>query len=458
MKTLTLFGYHRLLVLSLLLTCGFAGAAPDDASGDTPAVQPDSFSPPTVLNVKRAIGSLLEEDQDNGVTLYTRVFNLETAEGIQELFARCRDYDKAVQAADGSIQAKQLEKLTASRDYAMKYGSTTVNGAYVRVVGPKRMLVREKGKAVVKPTDDILKHYAAVADAAFEKAAASMLMQQFINWKSAPLTLYVIPDQETWMRVRPADIKTELVQTLVSLPANRELYVYINADTSDYADQMIGFGVAGMLYIEYARIITGKPDAQFPLFFSTGLAGNIANLEATITEQGPLQVPEVVLVSKRYPVKRPNPGTMLPLQEKKLLPLENLTTLKRYPSGPENMYYFLYESRDLVSNLWEKAPLALISLAKNLAEGKKFSKEICLSYMEMQRSVEGREIVKPEEGQAPVDERDYQRFEKYAQQQFYKLTQEYMTEEFLKERKKKKEEEAKKKSIEPGAPPAAETK
>jgi hypothetical protein len=204
-----------------------------------------------------------------------------------------------------------------------------------------------------------------------------------------------------------------------------------------------------MVNREYTRIITGKPDAAMPVFFITGLSANEGNLEAVITETGPVKLKEFVVLRKKYKLDRPKPGTNPPpLKEKQLIPLDSLTIAKGYPARLEDMYYFLLQSSVLVKDLQEKAPLSFIALARKLAEGKKFAKEIGLSYMEMQRSIEGRDLVKPKKKAngtkaETIDEMDYKRFSRYADKIFYELTETYFNEQ-LQEKLKKKKAEAKK--------------
>jgi hypothetical protein len=188
-----------------------------------------------------------------------------------------------------------------------------------------------------------------------------------------------------------------------------------------------------------------------PPFFSAGFAANAGGLEAVITEEGPVKIKEFTVLSKKYKLGRPKPGTNPPpLKEKRLIPLETLTISKGYPAGDEDMYYFLLQSSVLVDDLQKKAPLAFVSLARKLAEGKKFRKEIGLSYMEMQRSIEERDIVKPKKnengtGVETIDEIDYKRFSRYADTLFYDLTEAELNRK-LKDTMKKKKEAAKKKA------------
>jgi len=149
---------------------------------------------------------------------------------------------------------------------------------------------------------------------------------------------------------------------------------------------------------------------------------------------------------------------MLPLKKKHLYSLDEIIKITTPPSQTEAKYYFLRQARTMIQTLREKAPLSYICLVRALSSGKEFKKEIGLSYMEMQRDVEGREVKTPvkkkktkkqpdwysrnrkEVKQVDPKYKDYERFSKYLDTVFDKLTEEYLAEQW----KKKKAEKAKK--------------
>jgi hypothetical protein len=120
-----------------------------------------------------------------------------------------------------------------------------------------------------------------------------------------------------------------------------------------------------------------------------------------------------------------------PLAEKRLMPLETLVTLTEFPARAEDGYYVLRQSGAMIAVLTSNAPLATIALARALAGGAEFKKEIGLSYMEMQRDVLGQAVVNPKakteaakKGEFP----DFAKMEAYLKLVFRELTQEYRTE------------------------------
>ncbi len=433
----------------------------EEVAGIEPTARKKAVTPPTVLDVKRSIAEL----EPDGVTIFTRVFNIDRSAGISELFQRCRAVDKAVKETGKCGRTKRIEQLYASRKYKKKHGVKRLRGTYFEIVGPQRVTWLEKARRVRRSFVPDMKTILAAADAAFEHATKGVRMSLFMNWAVVQGRIYVVIDPEEWRKLGTTGLRSQPVQTVMTESRTREFYVYAGEKIHDYADQAIGYAVAKLVYEEYAKIISGKPDAHFPLFFITGLAAEAGKLEAVITVNGPVQVAEVKLPSKTIKVRRPKKGKKLPLRKNRLIPLENLITDTKYPNRNEGIYYFLRESTALVEALQTQAPLSFISLCRALASGKDFKKEIGMSYMEMQRDVEQREVKRPkkrkktkkgregkeDEEQQPVFP-DYQRFAKYMDKVLYTLTEEHIIAQW----KKKKLASRSKKAAEQAAAPKAE--
>ena len=419
-----------------------------------PLTRTGELKPPTVLDVKRSISKMEKE----GVTIFTRVFNIDRSAGIQELFQKCRDEDKKVKEAGSNSVTKKLMEVFATRKYRKNHKSKRLQGKCFEIVGPQRIKRLEKGKIIRKSFLPEMKEILDAADSAFEKTVSDLRMSHFINWSKVPGRIYVIVEQENWILAGGMSVKSEVVQTVIAKPETREFYLYAGGKVYDYANQAIQFAVAKMVYQEYAKIISGKPDAALPMFFLTGAAAEAAGTESVITPAGPKQVAVVKLPGKTIRVKRPKKGIMLPLRKKNLYSLDEIINTTIYPSQVETKYYFLRQTRTLIQTLRDKAPLSYICLVRALSSGKEFKKEIGLSYMEMQRDVEGREVKTPskkkkkknqsdwysrnkkEEVKVDPKFKDYERFSKYLDTIYDKLTEEYIAEEY----KKKKAEKAKK--------------
>jgi len=469
-------------VLLLFLTAStYLLAADEDIDFDIeevtdidPIAKRGNIKVPTVLDVKKSISEMEKE----GVTIFTRVFNIDRSAGIQELFQKCRDVDEEVKKAGTNPTTKKLFEAYKTRKYRKAHGSARVQGKYFEIIGPKRIKRFEKGKSVKQSFLKEMKAILAAADSAFEKTTGDLRMSLFINWSKVPGRIYVVVEPENWLLVGGSSVKAEIVQTAIAKPETREFYVFAGGKVFDYADQAIKFAVAKMVYEEYAKIITGKPDAKLPFYFLTGAAAEAGGTEAIITAAGPKQV-EIVRVPKAKRVKRPKKGIMLPLRAKNLYSLDELINTTINPSQVETKYYFLRQTRQLIQTLRDKAPLSYICLVRALSSGKEFNKEIGLSYMEMQRDVEGRAVKRPSKKKTKKKEKresywdmthkkeekivdpklkDYERFSRYLDTVFHKLTEEYMVEEWQKAKAKKAKEAKEAKEAKDGKKDKAEPK
>lgn len=409
---------------------------------------------PTVLDVKRSIANM----EKDGVTIFSRVFNIDRNAGIQELFRKCREIDKQVKDAGKNPLTKKLFEACKTSKYKKAHrGLTKLQGKFFEVIGPKRIKRIEKGNVIKKSFVPELKEILKAADSVFEKATGELQMSLFINWSKVPGRIYVIVEPDNWLAVGGAGARGKIVQTVIVKPETREFYLFAGNKIYDFADQAIRFAVANLVYDEYAKIITGKPDAKLPFYFLVGAAAEAGDTKAVITPAGPKQVKMVKLPGKTIKVRRPKKNIMLPLRKKHLFSLDEIVKMTTFPSQEESKYYFLRQTRALIQALREKAPLSYICLTKALASGKEFQKEIGLSYMEMQRDVLGMEVKKKkkkkkkkvpawqsrfdkEEKKVDPKYKDYAKFSKYMDIVFNKLTEEYMIEQW----KKKKAEKAKK--------------
>jgi len=382
---------------------------------------------PDVLSVKRTVMNV----EPKGVTLFTRVFAIDTAAGINELFQRYRALDKQIKDAGKSALAKKVEQAMATPSMRRKYGILQQSSAHCDLIGPQHMAFVSKGKLVNYNPTGLVTRVLNSAERAYAKTTALLLMQQFFNWGSAPARIYLIADEELWASMLAARVTLGAVQTVVVEPANRELFVYVAPVVLEFAEQAVAASVAQLVANEYAKAITGKPTAVMPLFFTTGLAGSVGGLDAILTRNGAQEVAQFSVGGRMYNVGRVRPGTRTPLAEKRLVPLETLVTMTEFPARTEDGYYILRQSGAMMAVLTSNAPLATIALSRALAGGAEFKKEIGLSYMEMQRDVLGQAVVNAKakaeavkKGEFP----DYAKMEAYLKLVFRELTQEYQTE------------------------------
>lgn len=409
--------------------------------------------PPSVIQNRRYIKGKLQEDAgDANITTLLGEFNLKTAEGIQELFARFRDLDEKVRTADKASRTSKIEEIYGSAQFRKTFGVEVVKGTYFDVVGPKRIGRVIDAKKVVVQMAPEMSNICKAADAAFEKILDWTLMEPFMSWANVRGRIYVITEPKIWKQLNTRSALGTPVETVVSDEATREFYIYVSPSMYEYSQEAIGYAVAEMALREYSYVISGSDEKSFPLFFITGMAGEAGKLNEILTLMGPVQVNEVTYMG-RTKKWRPVYGSQAPLAEKKLIPISELVEIKQFPARDEERYYFLVQSRVIIDELQDQATLAFASLVRSLADGADFKRQIGASYMDMQKDLEGREVKLVDPGKGKLIERtaaeklqaDWERFVKYVEFKslFYNLTQEYFT-----EKKKEQIEEARKKKIE----------
>ncbi|MCX7848489.1 MAG: hypothetical protein N2595_10740 [bacterium] len=400
-----------------------------------PRTQVMTLKAPDVLSIKRMVG----EVERAGITLYTRVFTLDTQQGVNELFNRCRALDREILKNDPNPVAARIEDGYASPRFQRSTGVLITNSPYFDLVAPRQFSFVARGVMYRQNSSNLVAQILAAADTAYLKTTRMLLMRPFMDWRAVRGRIYVVTDPRIWDTFVKSQVPPSPVQTVFTDPHRRTFIVYAGPETFTFLDQAVAYAVATAVLDEYARVITAKPHARLPLFFLTGLAGEIAGLEVIQTRLGPLQLPLYTINYRTYRVRLPRRGTMTPLNTKRLRSLDELVQMTEYPANNDELYYVLCQSRAVAQALATNAPLALINLTRALANGSEFQKEIGLSYMEMQRDVLARPVTAPKPATQITDtgERkypDYERFAKYVQTYFHRLTEDYQAE-LLKQRK-----------------------
>ncbi|MCX7002072.1 MAG: hypothetical protein NTV22_02220, partial [bacterium] len=198
---------------------------------------------PDVLSVKRTVMNV----EPKGVTLFTRVFAIDTAAGINELFQRYRVLDKQIKDAGKSALARKVEQAMAVPAMKRKYGLLQQASAHCDLVGPQRIPLMSKGKQIIYNTTGLVARVLGGAERAYDKTTTLLLMQQFFNWGGAPARIYLIADEELWASMLAARVTAGAVQTVVVEPANRELFVYVGPVVLEFAEQAVASSIAQML-------------------------------------------------------------------------------------------------------------------------------------------------------------------------------------------------------------------
>ncbi|MBR6461898.1 hypothetical protein IKS73_02015 [bacterium] len=412
--------------------------------------------PPKVLQVKKTVGQV--ESSGTAITLYTRLFGLDTPEGVNEHYNRFRLYDSdTVANADKSPIPKRALEFTKTKKYRQMFGADlTLTGEYFIITGPSfcMSIVDEKPKR--SSNAERLQMLLDAAESNYVAVTEKLIVSEFMDWSDNPARIFVIPNQAMWLRLRDPQSAEQVCANYCTSDVSREIAILDDASCSEYVPQTLCYAVTEQILKEYGRVLSGRPDAKLPLFLMTGIAGYLSGLEVCVAPPAfvPVQVREVVISGKAKKIKRPKVGIMLPLQAKRLLPFNELKDAQTLPQLPEQKYYFLRESRGVVEKLWKESPLGMLSLIRALSSGRSFDKEFSLSYCEMQRGIIGTEVKeqKPSTNVVVVGEADLKYLEKASNRLFYEMTQEKMTEDIQKAKKAK--EEAKKAEEANGETPA----
>ncbi|MBR5902282.1 hypothetical protein IKZ40_08045 [bacterium] len=404
--------------------------------------------PPKVLQVKKTVGQV--EQSGTAITLYTRLFGLDTPEGVNEYYSRFRLYDnETVAKADRSNIPARAKEFTKTKGYRAMYGGEiTLTGEYFLITGPSHTTVTVEDKR--KRTDNMehLQNLLTIAESNYVAVTEKLLVGEFMDWSDYPGRIYIIPNTMMWMRLRSNE-SAESITANVSVSDNsREFIILDDACCAEYVPQTLCYAVSEQIVKEYCRVLSGRPDSKLPLFVNVGVSGELSGLEACVAPPDftPKQVGEVVINGKAKKIKRPKVGIMLPLKEKRLVPFAELKEAQTLPQIPEQKYYFLRESRGVFEKLWKESPLGVLSLIRSLSQGRSFDKEFSISYCEMQRGIIGAAVKeqKPTTNVVIVGEADLKALEKAANRLFYEMTQEKMTKDIIEARKAKEKAAAEK--------------
>lgn len=404
--------------------------------------------PPKVLQVKKTVGQV--EQSGTAITLYTRLFGLDTPEGVNEFYSRFRLYDnETVAKADRSNIPTRAKEFTKSKGYRAMYGGEiTLTGEYFLITGPSHTTVTVEEKRKKVENKEHLQNLLAIAESNYCAVTEKLLVGEFMDWSDYPGRIYVIPNTMMWMRLRSNESAESLTANITGSDNSREFIILDDACCAEYVPQTLCYAISEQIVKEYCRVLSGRPDSKLPLFVNVGVSGELSGLEACVVPPDftPRQVGEVVINGKGKKIKRPKVGIMLPLKEKRLMPFAELKDAQALPQLPEQKYYFLRESRGVFEKLWKESPLGVLSLIRSLSQGRNFDKEFSISYCEMQRGIIGAAVKeqKPSTNVVIVGEADLKALEKASNRLFYEMTQEKMTKDIIEARKAKEKAAAEK--------------
>ena len=282
--------------------------------------------PPKVLQVKKTVGQV--ESSGTAITLYTRLFGLDTPEGVNEHYNRFRLYDSdTVANADKSPIPKRALEFTKTKKYRQMYGSDlTLTGEYFIITGPSFSMSVVEDKPKRTSNAERLQMLLDAAESNYVAVTEKLIVGEFMDWSDNPARIFVIPNQAMWLRLRDPQSAEQVCANYCTSDVSREIAILDDASCSEYVSQTLCYAVTEQILKEYGRVLSGRPDSKLPLFLMTGIAGYLSGLEVCVAPPAfiPVQVREVVINGKAKKIKRPKVGIMLPLQAKRLLPFNEL--------------------------------------------------------------------------------------------------------------------------------------
>lgn len=361
------------------------------------AAEPTPFTKPSVADIANAIRSLSSgATKDQVVRIANALgWDLRTPRSVEDFFQQARAQDRAVLQRGSSVTTKRVLDLARRVPYTRK------SSQHFLIMYPRTVTATVGGKAVSKPFDEVypVESILTAADAAFRKTTDLLLMSHFINWGGKVRgRIYLIADPAEWNVMRRTGMAATPVQIVLTEDDTREFFVFVNPMVREMLEPAVSFAVAELVMKEYAALVARQQRARLPVFFVTGLAGEIAGLNAVITEQGPQQVkrwkdrpftPKDVLQLHRRFSKGAISYGHPPLIDRQLSALDRVVELTSYPRDEEQIFYHLIQSRALVRYLLENGALPFVVMTKELAQGKIFERAFDGGYARVRLELQG---------------------------------------------------------------------
>lgn len=369
----------------------------EEAATEEAVPEAGPFSKPSVADVANAIRAMSPGAKQDQVMNIANALGLDlrTPRAIDDMFNQMRARDRAVLQRGNSVTTKRVLELARRVPYTRK------TSQHFQIMYPRVVTATVQGKTVSKPFDEVypVEDMLNAADAAFRKTTEMLLMSQFMNWGGKVRgRIYLIADQTEWNVIRRSGMANTPVQIVLTEDDTREFFVFVNPMVKDMLDAAISFAVSELVLKEYSMVMAKQQRSRLPVFFITGVAAEVAGLNAVITEQGPQQVkswkgrqitPKDILHLHQRFRKGAYPHPHLPLLERDLNPFDRVVMLTSYPRDDQQIFYHLIQSRALVRYLIENGPLPFVVMSKELADGKAFERVFDNQYVRIRTELTG---------------------------------------------------------------------
>ena len=349
---------------------------------------------PSYKEVGRAIKSLGSNLEISALKDCLKTLNIDNQKNVNKLFERFLKKSKKVIKKRGNDSTDVSRFKTELKKGRKRYGNLAKKESEnFSVIYPKNLKFKNNKKEVIDfDVDAIL----TAADTSFSKMTEMLMMSKFIYWPGKSRgNIYIVPNMEIWKLIKKGVSKKQLVQTIVMNPDSREIFVLIDKNSYQEAEQAVAYAVAKATLNEYSEVVSDSSRSVFPAFYVVGIAATAAELDSVLTdEDGPQQLKkfskkEVTRKMLEYFKEKKPEFYPLPLSEKKLFNIEDIVK-KIYPNNKnERIYYYMRQSKAVVSYLQQNGTLPFLIFSKELADGKGLKRSFD-EYIELRDELSGR--------------------------------------------------------------------
>lgn len=369
----------------------------EEAATEEAGPEAGPFTKPSVADVANAIRAMSPGAKQDQVMNIANALGLDlrSPRAIDDMFNQMRARDRAVLQRGNSVTTKRVLELARRVPYTRK------TSQHFQIMYPRVVTATVQGKTVSKPFDELypVEDMLNAADTAFRKTTEMLLMSQFMNWGGKVRgRIYLVADPTEWNVIRRSGMANTPVQIVLTEDDTREFFVFVNPMVKDMLDAAISFAVSELVLKEYSMVMAKQQRPRLPVFYITGVAADVAGLNAVITEQGPQQIkswkgrqitPKDILHLHQRFRKGEYPHPHLPLLERDLNSFDRVVMLTSYPRDDQQIFYHLIQSRALVRYLVENGPLPFVVMSKELADGKVFERVFDNHYVRIRTELTG---------------------------------------------------------------------
>lgn len=431
-----------------------------------------AMKPPTMRDLATSLKSVQSGVKSDVYQVALDQLELEDLDDIKDLFLRFREKDKDVAKEGLSREGESITKAMNAASFKKNYGGAdTRQGSHFVCIFPKEgYIVNPETKKPEKVDADRAYNIATIlsrADGAFASATEMVLMNNFMYWPGKTRgKIYVIPTKDMWEQVRKGRPKEKPVQMVIYNRDTREFFILVTPETQSEAAKAIAYAVAQCVLEEYSMVKGKERSPKLPLVVLTGMAGNIAELDSVLSEDGPRQLEKYTFGNKRRNVtgkiiqllreKQNNEAFQLPLNSRDLIDADDLVRARSYPDKLEDVYYYVRQSKALVKYLQENGQLPYLLMVNTMTEGEEFEKAFDDIYVKVRDEITGKNEGKKKDAKKPKTRKEAEEMKEARENSedtlagfkeledeaedviFYPLTAEAMKEEKMEERSERK--------------------